>query len=190
MASRTHNEQWMSCYKGQTFIGGADALIGDPADYQSLFGYPEYPIMDDVNSSSTSAKVYVHIYVENPGLIDVGMHKLSSRRTADGLPYYKYVGLSWQNPNNGWNKYDITNEVKANFPTFKGLVFYQSATTNNRAVVRNNSYIEVVGDWQAGIWVNDHGNWKKGKVWVNDHGNWKQAKQVWVNDHGTWKTAK
>ena len=188
MASRKFKCTWVGVYREDTdkYVNANIVRTGGGTGYNSYIGFNGAQILGAIESSKTTPKVILHFNVTDTGTFDLGMHRETNNRKANGLPFYRYTGRSF-NPSKGWASYDITkfNIALSGYSGvdtfeealgagFQGIVLYGARGANGGVAhgYTNNSnhlYIEVQGTWNTkpgkpGITYPKSGNSVDGKI--------------------------
>jgi hypothetical protein len=136
MATQKFQASWMHQYKASnnTYYGGGTPIrVGGSSDFQSYLGIPS-AVRDALNSSKTTPKLSIELYVTDPAEFDVGAHKLASFSGGGTMPWYTYIGLHPYLAS-GWQTIDLTSAFMSDYRsgTYSGIILYGSTANQGEA---------------------------------------------------------
>ncbi|MFP5109627.1 GH25 family lysozyme [Neobacillus sp. C211] len=166
VSKRNYPINWLSAWRQTTseiistltplYAGGASGLA-------SFIGIDRAEIIDSLNKSRSTPKVYINFNGTVAGFGRLGFHNEAAQKTTAGIPTLTGSDLTI-NSVVGWNRWDVTNAVVGTNSGFKnvlitggfqGLVIYANANEGTTITAygatgdANEIYLEIEGDWQA-----------------------------------------
>ncbi|WP_281659131.1 hypothetical protein [Halobacillus sp. Cin3] len=165
MAYKKFYGQWTGVWRANgSYYGGGNILVGGGDGFDSLIGFNSVAIKEAIDSSKVEPVIRLHFYVRNPGTFDFGMHKSTSNRAADGIPFYVWTGRS-VNPSTGWASYDITK--------FNRSI---SGSDNTFAGALNNGYHgPVLYGGTGGAYGEADGSGGSNQIYIAIEGTWNES---------------
>lgn len=110
MAIKRFYPQWVGVYRddNNSYYGGTITRTSGAEGFNTFLGFNSSAILAEIAASKVKVEVKIGINVTNAGQMDLGAHKSTSNKASNGLPFYSWVGRSF-NVSRGLATYDITN---------------------------------------------------------------------------------
>lgn len=158
---------WMGEWRADngTYVGPNSPIrTGGTPGYNSFIGIDKQGILNAINTSKTTPIILLWLYVTDSGNFDIGFHKETYNKETNGIPFYRYGGISKFYYSTTWRSFDLTNaqlsvEGTTGFKNilnagYTGIVVYGAVGSDQGEAIgytngSTHAYIEVQGTWNT-----------------------------------------